>query len=223
MNPRRSEPSCVGLGPHARAPLTGLTLVELLVTVALVALAAGTAVATCAGGLRVWKRTQTHGLQGQWLQLASERLWRDLHNLRRFKPIPYEGTYDTLAFPTLIATTTPAGEPSAELGQMGYFLDEARQTLCRAQYPYRRLRASRLRDTCQPVLAGVTRLRFSYYAVNPENHTPEWLGDWSSTEPPLAIKVELRYREESTREPVTQTWMVRLPLTAGTQEDASHT
>ena len=201
--------------PEPRAPLRGLTLVELLVTLSMVALVSGTVVATFAGGLRVWERVKSHSTQSQWLQLAYDQLRRDLHNVRRFAPIPYEGGYDTLAFPTVISTSTPEGVAVSEIGQAGYFLDEARHTLCRSQHPYRRLRSARLRDTCQPVMTGVTRLRFSYYALNPDNQTTEWLGSWSSAEPPLAVKIELRCREEAANSPVDHTLIVRLPLTMG--------
>ena len=54
----------------------GLTLVELLVTVALMALVAGACAATFAGGLRVWERLTALGARQAWVPVAFDEIRR---------------------------------------------------------------------------------------------------------------------------------------------------
>ena len=81
-------------GAHTvRVRRRGLTLVELLVASALMALVAGASVATLSGGFKVWQRLQALGQQSQWTEVAFDEIRRDLRNTRRFSLIPFEGTY----------------------------------------------------------------------------------------------------------------------------------
>ena len=189
----------------------GLTLVELLVTVALMALVAGACAATFAGGLRVWERLAALGARQAWVPVAFDEIRRDLHRVRRFKPIPFAGRYDRVSFPALVAAIGADGVEADEIGQRGYFFDSARRRLCQSAQPYRRLRHDRLTDACSPVLTDVERVRMSYYGVDPDSGVNGWSGSWSGPEPPLAVKIEVT---PEARDAETQTLLVQLPAAA---------
>ena len=188
-----------------------MTLVELLVTLVLFALIAATLAATFAGGLKVWERFQTSGTREQWLEVAFDQFRRDLHDARRFQPIPFQGTYDTVSFPALVSTATETGDYQ-ELGRVGYFWDGARRRLCRSHDPYRRLAHAGLKDTCETAMSDLDRLHLSYYTWDAANGTYSWSSSWSAAEPPLAVKLELTYNEPSSRRPVTQSLIVQVPV-----------
>lgn len=200
--------------PHDTENLTGLTLVELLITVSLVALIAGAVVATFAGGIQVWQRLQVYGAREQWVQTAFHQLRRELRNARRFEPIRFEGTYDVFSFPALVSTGLEEGLQVEEVGQVGYFFDSPRRTLCQSQHPYRVLRRFRLKDSCSPVLTGIDRLRFSYPAVDSDTNSSSWSDSWSSSQPPLAVKVEVRFHDSSIQRPHVYSLIVHLPTAA---------
>ena len=199
----------------------GLTLVELLVVVALMALIAGTVGATFAGGFRVWERLQAHGTQAQWIALAFDQFRRDVRALRQFTPIQLAGDYDTLSFPSVVPLGTVGEMDVEEMGRIGYFFDSARQRLCRSLQPYRLARRARVRDACAPVLTQVERLRFSYYGVQPDDHTLGWSSAWSSKQPPMAVKLEMRYADPATQQRRTDSLVVPLSVAVRPPADAS--
>ena len=190
----------------------GFTLIELLVVVSLMALITGTVGATFAGGVRVWERLQAHGTHAQWVALAFDQFRRDVRNLRQFTPIPLEGDYDTLSFPSVVPFGTVGEMDVEEIGRIGYFFDSTRQQLCRSLQPYRLLRRVRVRDACAPVLTQVERLRFSYYGVQPGDQTLGWSDAWSSKQPPMAVKLEVRYVEPANQQRRTESLVVPLSV-----------
>ncbi len=192
----------------------GFTLVELLVTTALVALVGATVVAAVSGCLRVWGKINRHGAEDSWTELAFQSIRQDLHNLHPFAPVPFEGSYDTVSFPSFV--TPPMvkgqpGEPEPEPGQVAYYFSGRRKTLCRSRCSYRLLRHASFHDQCDPVLIGVDRVRFAYYAPGTETTEPGWTSSWSAPEPPLAVKVEVRYDERTTGRADTQLLLVHVP------------
>ena len=171
----------------------GFTLVELLVATSIMTLVGGVCVAVLAGGIGVWQRAMEYGTKDQASLIASERMRRDLQNVRRFAPIPPEGTSAQYTF-----AAVDRAEPGAlaELGQLGYFLDLRERRLCRAFVPYRLMRRSRLRNHCQPVLDGVTRLAMSYFGAEGEGGDARWSRSWESSEPPAAVKVTVELDDD---------------------------
>ena len=169
------------------------TIVELLVTTSLMALVGGTAVAALAGGIRVWERATAYGTQQQSAVITAGDLRRDLQNLRRFAPVPFDGVYQQWSA-AAVERVSPGEEGPPEIGRLGYFLDEHRQLLCRSFVPYRLMKRYRLTERCQPVLEGVTRVRFSYYGTEEESGTLDWHDRWKSTTPPIAVKSEFLLR-----------------------------
>ena len=166
------------------------TLVELLVATSLMALVGGASVAALAGGVRVWERAAAFGTAQHSFLVATDRMRRDLQNVRRFKPILFEGSYNQYAAAS-VGRADPRSDRSEELGRLGYFLDERQHRLCRSFVPYRLMRRDRLTDHCHAMLDDVTRMRWSYYGKNDERATTGWCEHWRSSEPPLAVKCTL--------------------------------
>jgi|GEM_PF-933648 len=190
--------------------LRGFTLVELLVSIALLTIVSGVVFATFSGGIRVWERIQAVGQEDQWVQIGFEQFRTDLRNAKHFGPVGFHGSYDMVSVPALV----PAAPDSDQLepGELGYYYDSNRRRVCRASFPYRMLRRRRLRDECTTVLSQVERVKLSYYALNPKTGEGGWTGSWESTDPPLAVKMDIRYYDPSTRRPVDRSLVVNVPL-----------
>ena len=190
----------------------GFTLMELLITLALVVLVAATIISVLAGGFRVWERAQEQEAVDQEVWLVLEGMRKDLHNAQRFGAIPFEGSYDTLSFPTLVERyLMKDGTMVKELGRLGYFHDGGKKLLCRSIQPYRVIRSKSLRDSCQPVASGIERIRFSYYKQDPVTGGYEWTSSFSAPDPPVAVKIEVGYRGES-KEMKSRVLVVHLPI-----------
>ena len=195
-----------------------MTLVELLVATSLMALVGSATVATLGGGMRVWERTLAFGTHQQEVLLAFERIRRDVESHRRFAPIPFEGVYNRCS---VAAVERDPADPSGplEVGQLGYFHDERHHRLCRSFVPYRLMQRSRLKDRCQSVLNGVTRVRIQYFGIE-ESGQPAWSGDWTPTRPPWGMKVELTMERDRQR---TATYSQVIYLTNSPSSDDDET
>ena len=179
--------------------LRGMTLVELLVATALLALTTGATVAALAGGLKVWRRATSLGTNRQSALIAAEALRRDLVSLRSFDPVLFEGGPEEFSGAAVDRDTPEA--PVAELGRLGYFFDRQERRLCRSFVPYRLAARERLRTRCETVLERVEDVQLSYVAVPPDAGAPlsGWVERWREAERPGAVKLTVVGAAESGR------------------------
>lgn len=198
-------------------PRSGFTLLELLVTVSLMALIAAACVGALEAGLRVWRRAATVGTSEQAVLLAFERIRKDVEGARRFSPLPFQGRLEELAFAAIGHVTVKDAEGPRELGRLGYYVDQRNHMLCRSFMPYRSMKRSRLQDRCQVVLEDVVGLRLSYFGSTETDDTPSWSARWESGEPPEAVKVTLLTGAAS-RAPTPHSFIVTL-MTATMPKD----
>ena len=192
---------------HGRA---GLTLVELLITTALMAFIGAVTVAALSGGVGVWERAAAYGTQQESSNLAFDRVRRDLRNATIFTPVPFTGAYDQCSF-ARVDHEPSSGDSVLELGRVGYFLDERHHLLCRSFVPYRLMKRYRVTERCEPILEGVMRLRFRYYGAEDPAGTPAWTEHWSSPRPPLALQADCQVAAGNARQTATRTVVIALP------------
>ena len=190
------------------------TLVELLVTTALVSLVGAAVVAAMSGCLRVWGKINSHGDTTSWTEVAFEGIRRDLHNVKKFTPVAFDGEYDTMTFASLVSMPLSKGEEIPEIGRVGYYFDNQHKRLCRTQVPYRLLRRARLKDRCDAVMTDVKRVRFSYFTPKTETSEGGWGSSWEDPEPPIAVKVEVNYDERTLGKTGSEVLLVHVPLAA---------
>ncbi len=182
---------------------------ELLVTTSLMVLVGGATVASLSGGLRVWERAQAFGMEHQETLIGLEQLRRGLQGVRRFTPIPFEGSYQQCAF-AAAGRDQPEGELSLEIGRLGYFLNERQHLLCRSFVPYRLMTRQQLTSRCEAVLTDVIRLRFRYFGDETgEGSNERWASRWRAPEPPVALQGEVTIQKPN-RPPQTHTFLIPL-------------
>ena len=190
---------------------SGFTLLELLVTVSLMALVAGATMAVLGGVFHVWDRAQNRGMFEQELQISFEAIQRDLHNARPFRLIPFKGSYDTFSFPILMETVWEDGSSVREVGRQAFFFDGYKRQLCRTKHSYRGLKARSVKQGGRSVLSGIDRLRFAYYVLDPSTLSYAWRDSCESEEPPLAVKIDVGYHVASNEKFARKTFIVHLP------------
>lgn len=194
-----------GSGSTSRS---ALTLVEMLITMALMALVAGAIVAALTSGFKVYQRAREAGTTTQRAMIAFDETNKDLRSYREFGLVKFEGDYDAFTFPV---ARRAAGDPSLplELGGLTYFLDAKRKALCRSFVPFRLSRRMRYERPCEAVLDDVSRLRFEYFGAEEPDGVASWAGSWESRRAPLAVKASVT-TEEPGRRPVSHTWFISL-------------
>ena len=190
----------------------GFTLVELLITTSLMALVGGATVASLAGGVKVWERAEL-GMTDQWALVAFTRMRRDLQNVRPFRPVPFDGTYDRYAF-AAVDRNDPADSGPEEIGRLGYFLDEHRHLLCRSFTPYRLMRGVRLAERCHTTLEHVEQFRCRYFGAQTKGGEADWTKHWQAQRLPVAVNCDVTL--SALPNPVTHSLLVYL----GRDEDA---
>ena len=188
----------------------GFTLVETLVVVSLMALVGGAMVSALTAGLHVWQRAAEFSQAGQSALIALSQMRQDLHNIRRFARLPFEGAYDRYAAAAVDRGGLGPDEPAA-LGRVGYFVRERDHALCRSFVPYPDVRTQDVTDRCQPMLEGVARVRFSYFGQHPEGGGEGWSEHWDGNPPPLAVKIEV-VTQAGRQPPATHALLVALPI-----------
>ena len=185
----------------------GFTLVETLVAVALMGVVGAALVSVLAGGLQVWQRAAEFSRAGQSAVIGLSQLRHDLHSLRTFSLLPFEGSYDRYEAAAVGASGLAE---EAILGRLGYFLRERDQTLCRSFVPYPMANTKRLTDRCQTILEHVSRVRFHYFGKDPQSGVEGWVEHWHGDVLPLAVRVEVS-TQEGRQPPVTHGLLVTLP------------
>ncbi|MCM8812145.1 MAG: type II secretion system GspH family protein [Candidatus Omnitrophica bacterium] len=194
-------------------PRTGFTLVELLVSVTLVAMITGVTVSIVMGGFRVWDRWREYSGRHLQVRLALEEFSRDLRNMHRFRPIPLDGRYDQISFPALLEFDTREGKRVLDIGRVAYFFNDAAGTLSRSEHSYRGLSGSSIRDGEKIIVEGIDRVRFFFYKPEAMGGTG-WTDAWDEKEEnfsPQAIKLEIGYTPYDKKEMVQQSVVVIIP------------
>lgn len=185
----------------------GLTLVEMLITTALMALTAGVTVSALAGGVRIWRRANEIGTERQLALVALTQVQRDLRNTRRFTPVPFTGRAREASFAA--AEAPQADAELAELGRLGYYVDWRTKQLCRSFVPFRYAHRVRLQGRCRAVLDGVEGVQFGYLAPGADSGV--WAESWDEPELPVAVRVTVRMAGEGAG---SHTAIVPLPSAA---------
>lgn len=192
--------------PPERAPASGFTFVEMLITLTLMVVVAGVLTGVISGGYRVWARTAAYGTEEQASIVAFEQLRHDLQGLRPFALVPFRGSYDGF---TAAAAGRRAGsnlKAPKEVGRLAYQLRDREGVLCRSFIPYRLSERIGKRDQCEVALQGVQRIRFEYFGAARPGEPGRWSSSWDADTLPTAVKVSVELARDG-RAPVAKSFV----------------
>ncbi|MDD5408586.1 MAG: type II secretion system protein GspJ [Candidatus Omnitrophica bacterium] len=167
--------------------IAGFTLLELIISGALIFLVSVTVYSVFASGISVWKRANQARSAGYGLRLLADKLSVELRNAFRFSTIPFEGKQDSIAFAGLIDN---------QVSRISYFLNEE-DTFCRRLQSYPDVFKKGESGKYELLLPGVSKLKFSYCYLDNASGDYKWKDDWVKEEQdtiPRAVKIELTYK-----------------------------
>ncbi len=173
---------------------SGFTLIEVLITMALVALISLAVFSLFDSGIRVLERVAP-SLQEEDAAIFFEKFSRDLQNSFVYKPILFQGDKLGLLFPALIRTLPEMGGDQG-VGRVSYFYDEASKSIQRRQE-----NPSEIFEEKPPspviLLENISSFQFQYYEWDPDERIYTWKEEWKEEgeeregKRPFAVKVEL--------------------------------
>lgn len=189
----------------------GFTMIEMIISLTLVALTMTVLVALFSGGMRVWQRSECGVRQEQSMLVAFEKMRRDLHQIQPFRLIPFKGSREAMEFPVLLDSQEYA-QPVFEPGRKIFFFDSKTQTLCESEQLFRGMRSSRGNRTCLPVLEQIEKVQFSYLSYNTKAESFSWSSQWSVAAFPVSIKMELEYEDLCREQKAKKQFTISIPI-----------
>lgn len=187
-------------GKQHSGPLSGFTLVELLVTLGIAVTMIGTVIAAVSGGIRVWETAREVGQLEVNAALALEQLELDLRNTPPFYAFPLRGTAEELEavrFPRFADSADAAPEAfSLQLYRYRYERETGRLLRFISLWPEAQSDAVE----SEIIIEGLEDFEFRYRAApgNAEEGGAGdmWLTGWTDkTNAPFSVEVVL-YRGE---------------------------
>jgi len=180
----------------------GFTLVEMLVALTLLALAAGLMFEGLGSGQRLWAGEAARTARGESVEAAQESLRARIEQLRPITRLAGSAVYvdidggdQRLAFVGLPADAQrPAAARRYQLALSG------QGDLVLGSAPAQ-VDAGAVADyTDQVLLRDVGGLVINYYGPDPTGGTPQWRSDWTQrATPPQLIKIKLTFRSGDQR------------------------
>jgi Type II secretion system (T2SS), protein J len=188
---------------------TGFTLVELIISGAIVFLVSITIYSVFASGINVWKKANQAKSSGYGLRLVVEKLGSELRNSFRFSTIPFEGVEDSIAFAALVDNG---------VSRISYFLNHEK-VLCRRVQNYAEVFKKGESGKYDLLLPDVLELKFSYCYLDNATGDYKWKDKWVKGEQdtfPRAVNIELVFKKDSQESKFTKT--IFIPIGTGEQK-----
>ena len=171
-------------------PLSAFTLVELIISGAIILLVSVTVYSVFSSGINVWKKANQASGSGHELRLVMEKLSSELRNTFRFSTIAFEGTEDSIAFAALV---------DKGVSRISYFINDE-DIFCRRIQAYPDVFKRGESGKYDLLLAGAVKLKFSYCYLDNASGDYKWKDKWVKEEQdtiPQAVKIELTFKNSN--------------------------
>jgi prepilin-type N-terminal cleavage/methylation domain-containing protein len=197
----------------------GFTLVELMVTIAILALVAGVVAAAFSGGLSVWDAAQNFDRPRMEALIAIETFEREIRSSIPFYAIAFSGDGEGLKFCRIVGGKTHSDMPGT-IEEIGYRFDREAKTVCRSsrEFPWTGMATPGV----ETVLHDVLEFHVYYADRVEEGHVNlEWKGWWKPHRErlPAAVAVQVVLAQRGGTVKISRT--IYLPRRARTNEDAA--
>jgi hypothetical protein len=188
----------------------GFTLVELIISGAIILLVSVTVYSVFASGINVWKKANQARGKGYALRLVIEKMSMELRNTFKHSAIPFEGTEEAVYFPGLL---------DSQVGRVSYFVDEE-ENFCRRQQGYPEVFEKGENGKAEALIPGVKQLKLEYCYLDNASGEYKWQDEWVKEEQdtiPQALKLELTF-EGDNEEESKFTKTIFIPIGTGEQK-----
>ena len=191
----------------SRRPEKAFTLIELIITTAILGIISLVIVSTLASGINVFRKVQTF-MSGQTeAVIALEKMERDMRNAICSRAVYFVGDKSKVTFTGIVDMDDAKERARATIGTISYFFDDADGGLIREERNYSRsLSDGGPERGRRAALAGVEDLSFKYFYFDKDADRFDWKDSWNLKEDtteedvkksglPLGVEIKLTYRD----------------------------
>ena len=207
-----------------RVTKKGFTLIEILITTAIVSMVAVALYLVLAGGIKIWRRGTEVKTYERNVRFTLEKMSGELRNCFKYSDIAFEGEEDFFRFCALVLVESETAEGQVgthhEVGRITYFYDEKKNTLLKKEECY----SEACNETDEPddegrvLIQNISEVEFSYCYLDNAANTYKWKEDWKKDEQgtiPLAINIKMVLKKEKQEEDIEK--IIFIPIGTGEQ------
>jgi prepilin-type N-terminal cleavage/methylation domain-containing protein len=200
----------------AKLKKRGLTLIEVLITSAILSLIGVAIYSVFTNGLTIWKRARIIKEEKSSIVLSLAKMAQDLRNAFNFSQIPFAGDRSSISFAAMVA-----GKDSqeAEIGQVSYAVDFSKDELYKTEKTYSQFLEKK--QGRKEVIAGdVKEIRFNFCYLDNASGSYRWKDDWKKEEQdslPWAVQLNLVFKRED-KQDLEINRIIVIPVGTGRQE-----
>ncbi|MCK5288693.1 MAG: prepilin-type N-terminal cleavage/methylation domain-containing protein [Candidatus Omnitrophica bacterium] len=168
------------------------TILELLVSLMIFSLVSVAVYSVLSNGIAVWRKGNINNKQEIRVRIALEKMSRRLRNSFKFKTIPFEGTSESIKFPSFIERAIEDNN-TLEMGQIIYFFNDNKKGLFQEEKTYPELFQQGENDSSLEIISGVKNWTFSYCYLDNATGEYKWKDDWKKEDQdtyPKAVRIE---------------------------------
>lgn len=175
---------------------SGMTLIELLVAVVLIATLGGAIYSVFSQGLRLWQRSQSAGPELS-AEIFFDKIETELRNAVSYQRGVFEGTKQDLSFYMIkkgpVALDAELTISEDQIQKIKYRYESKEKSIQKGVLEYRQLLNQEETMSFMSVFDDVENVEFSYYEINPEQEGAFWKDHWKKNCLPSAVKLYLEY------------------------------
>ncbi len=171
----------------------GFTLIEMVITLSIMAMIATAVFSTLAGGINVYKRVKDYGGQQRDALLSLEKFGKELSNIFVISGINFTGDSKNAAFPGFVSVSS--GNPSG-IGRVSYYFDDKTGDFLRVEQGYAEtmVKSEKPQPIAPRKIASLKSLTFSYYYFDQDAKIYVWKNSWDTVGTiPIGVKIETEF------------------------------
>lgn len=172
-------------------PRKAFTLIELLVVTVIVSVISLAIYTTLSSGLKIWKRASV-SLPQEELYIFFDKFSLDVRNSFKYANAKFAGSEEKFEFPSFVEMPLVKART---IGRVVYAYDSGDGILTRVLQDYSDVYTSG-DGYVQQAIDNIRSFRFLYYAYIKEKNEYVWQERWEKEEPPLAIRMEIEFKDE---------------------------
>jgi prepilin-type N-terminal cleavage/methylation domain-containing protein len=182
--------------PHSKSVLQGFTLIEILLTVSLLAISSLAIYKVFSGGLKLWAYAQRSGIEED-VSIFFDKFSQDLRHAFYYKGIEFNGTETRVTIPCFVTTQADPNSVHADegwvtqIGSVNYYYDFETHTIHRKQANYSQALSGRSDDD-KVLVKSVNSIKFKYFLPGAQGIEP--YAKMEAVIPPVMF-VEIRYSD----------------------------
>ncbi|MFH1339460.1 MAG: type II secretion system protein GspJ [Candidatus Omnitrophota bacterium] len=195
---------CRILNRNPNRAQAAFTLIEMLIVLAMFSLIGLAVVSTLSSGIKIWQRL-TRAERQEDINIFFDRFAKELRNTFKFTAIKFRGEKDRIAFAAFVTTPGSSLAQESGIGEVDYSYGKSGRELSKQVRNYSQIYEGGS-GSSRVLFTEVESVKFEYYFYDDKEKEYFWLEEWGlQDEPPLAVRVQLEFRNGQQSEKVTRT------------------